>query len=83
MGLVEEIASSFEDENDDDRIKAADAYFEIDREYDPIISNPILLNNCTMARVHNCKSAKSTQQQKRPIAKLQNHKITYLELKNS
>ena len=45
MGLVEDIAASFEDENDDDRTKAADANFEIDREYDPIISNPILLNN--------------------------------------
>ena len=45
MGLVEDIAASFEDENDDDRIEAADANFEIDREFNPIISNPILLNN--------------------------------------
>ena len=45
MGLVEEIASSFEDEKDDDRIEAANANFETDREYNPFISNPILLNN--------------------------------------
>ena len=45
MGLVEEIAASFEIENDDGRIKAADANFEIDREQNPLISNPILLNN--------------------------------------
>ena len=32
MGLVEEIAASFELENDDGMIEAADANFEIDRE---------------------------------------------------
>ena len=45
MGLVEEIAAAFEVENDDDRIEAAEANFEIDREQNPLISNPILLNN--------------------------------------
>ena len=45
MGLVEEIAASFEVENDDDSIEAAEANFETDREQNPLISNPILLNN--------------------------------------
>ena len=45
MGLVEEIAAAFEVENDDGRIEAAEANFETDRELNPQISNPLLLNN--------------------------------------
>ena len=44
MGLVEEIASSFETENDD-MDEAANANFDNDREIHPIISNPKLSNN--------------------------------------
>ena len=44
MGLVEEISSSFEDEKEDMN-EAADANFDIDREYYPNKLNPILSNN--------------------------------------
>ena len=47
MGLVEETSPSFEDENDDGN-EAAHANFDIDRENDPLKSNPILKNNCSM-----------------------------------
>ena len=46
MGLVEEIASSFENENDD-MDEAANANFDKDRETNPIKSNPKLSNNLT------------------------------------
>ena len=45
MGLVEEIAAAFEVENDDGIIEAAESNFENDREINPQISNPLLLNN--------------------------------------
>ena len=44
MGLVEETSPSCEDENEGGN-EAAHANFDIDRENDPLKSNPILKNN--------------------------------------
>ena len=51
MGLVEEIATSFETENDD-MDEAANANFDNDRENHPNMSNPNLFNNLHNLRLY-------------------------------
>ena len=46
MGLVEKNADAFGAENDECISEVAESNFENDRELNPQISNPLLLNNC-------------------------------------
>ena len=46
MGLVEEIYTPAGNENDADTTEAANGNFAIDRENEPVLSNPNPITNC-------------------------------------